>query len=157
MCSWMAFMQINKPHIVDLTQPVTSWFCSQQVLFQLRHFCVSCLKRTKKWKVLLTVKFDQLFVFYMYKISSLVIFIDELQQWIWSVMDKPSVRRWCQMFNEGRTNIHDEDQSRRPSLVTNGLTATNWLEATGLQSLNRTDALHLIAYMRNFLINFSMK
>jgi hypothetical protein len=28
------------------------------------------------------------------------------------------VRRWCRMFSEGRTNVHDDDQSGRPSLVT---------------------------------------
>jgi hypothetical protein len=26
--------------------------------------------------------------------------------------------RWCRMFNEGRTNVHDDDLSGRPSLVT---------------------------------------
>jgi transposase len=28
------------------------------------------------------------------------------------------VRRWCRMFSEGRTNVHDDDRSGRPSLVT---------------------------------------
>jgi hypothetical protein len=26
--------------------------------------------------------------------------------------------RWCMMFSEGRTNVHDDDRSGRPSLVT---------------------------------------
>jgi transposase len=28
------------------------------------------------------------------------------------------VRRWCRMFSEGRTHVHDDDRSGRPSLVT---------------------------------------
>jgi transposase len=28
------------------------------------------------------------------------------------------VRRWCRMFSEGRTNVHDDDRSGRPSIVT---------------------------------------
>jgi hypothetical protein len=28
------------------------------------------------------------------------------------------VRRWCKMFSEGRTNVHDDDRSGRPFLVT---------------------------------------
>jgi transposase len=31
------------------------------------------------------------------------------------------VRRWCRMFSEGRTNVHDDDRSGRPSLVTANL------------------------------------
>jgi hypothetical protein len=26
-------------------------------------------------------------------------------------------RIWCRMFSEGRTNVHDDDRSGRPSLV----------------------------------------
>jgi transposase len=33
-------------------------------------------------------------------------------------MSDGMVRRWCRMFSEGRTNIHDDDRSGRPSLVT---------------------------------------
>jgi transposase len=37
------------------------------------------------------------------------------------VMNESSVRKWCRMFNEGRTNIHDEERSGRPSLITEDL------------------------------------
>jgi hypothetical protein len=37
------------------------------------------------------------------------------------VMNESSVRKWCQMFNEGRANVHDEEQSGRPSLITEDL------------------------------------
>jgi hypothetical protein len=33
------------------------------------------------------------------------------------VMNESNVRRWCRMFNEGRTNVHDEERSGRPSLM----------------------------------------
>jgi hypothetical protein len=34
------------------------------------------------------------------------------------VMNESSVRMWCRMFNEGRTNVHYEERSGRPSLIT---------------------------------------
>jgi transposase len=34
------------------------------------------------------------------------------------VMNESIVRKWCRMFNEGRTNVHDEERSGRPSLIT---------------------------------------
>jgi transposase len=33
-------------------------------------------------------------------------------------MSDGMMRRWCRMFSEGRTNVHDDDRSGRPSLVT---------------------------------------
>jgi hypothetical protein len=35
-----------------------------------------------------------------------------------NAMSDGIVRRWCRMFSEGRTNVHDDDRSGRPSLVT---------------------------------------
>jgi transposase len=35
-----------------------------------------------------------------------------------NAMSDGMVRRWCGMFSEGRTNVHDDDRSGRPSLVT---------------------------------------
>lgn len=37
------------------------------------------------------------------------------------VMSEGMVRKWVRMFNSGRTNVHDEDRSGRPSLVTDDL------------------------------------
>jgi transposase len=34
------------------------------------------------------------------------------------VMNESSVRKWSRMFNEGKTNVHDEERSGRPSLIT---------------------------------------
>jgi hypothetical protein len=35
-----------------------------------------------------------------------------------NAMSGGMVRRWCRMFSEGRANVHDDDGSCRPSLVT---------------------------------------
>jgi hypothetical protein len=37
------------------------------------------------------------------------------------VMNGSNVRKWCRMFNEGRTNVLDEERSGRPSLITEDL------------------------------------
>ncbi|KAG8236292.1 hypothetical protein J437_LFUL016072 [Ladona fulva] len=33
-----------------------------------------------------------------------------------NAMNESSVRKWCIMFNQGRTSVHDEANSERPSL-----------------------------------------
>ena len=38
-----------------------------------------------------------------------------------NAMSDGMVRKWVRMFNEGRENVHDEAQSRRPSLVNDDL------------------------------------
>jgi transposase len=37
------------------------------------------------------------------------------------VMNESNVRKWYRVFNEGRTNVHDEERSGRPSLITEDL------------------------------------
>jgi hypothetical protein len=37
------------------------------------------------------------------------------------VMNESSVKKWCRMFNEGRTNVQDEERSGRPSLINEDL------------------------------------
>jgi transposase len=34
-----------------------------------------------------------------------------------NVMCEGTVRQWCRMFKDGRTNVHDEERSGRPSVV----------------------------------------
>jgi hypothetical protein len=34
-----------------------------------------------------------------------------------TVITGRAVRQWCRMFKDGRTNVHDEDRSGRPSVV----------------------------------------
>jgi hypothetical protein len=34
-----------------------------------------------------------------------------------NVMSERTARQWCKMFKAGRTNVHDEEQSGQPSVV----------------------------------------
>jgi hypothetical protein len=38
------------------------------------------------------------------------------------VMNEGNVRKSCHLFNSGRTNVHDEARSGRPSVITDELT-----------------------------------
>ncbi|GBL77590.1 hypothetical protein AVEN_118071-1 [Araneus ventricosus] len=40
-----------------------------------------------------------------------------------NVMTDGMVRKWVRQFNDGRTNVHDEARSGRPSVVNDGLVA----------------------------------
>jgi hypothetical protein len=40
-----------------------------------------------------------------------------------NVMSEGTVRQWCRMFKDGRTNVHDEEQSDPPSVVSDDLVA----------------------------------
>jgi hypothetical protein len=37
------------------------------------------------------------------------------------VMNRQNVRKWCREFHEGRTEVHDEQRSGRPSLISDDL------------------------------------
>jgi len=38
-----------------------------------------------------------------------------------NVMHRQNVMKWCCEFSEGRTDVHDEQRSRRPSLISDDL------------------------------------
>jgi transposase len=38
-----------------------------------------------------------------------------------NVMSEGTVRQWCGMFKDGRTNVHDEERSGQPSVVSDDL------------------------------------
>ena len=38
-----------------------------------------------------------------------------------NVMNAASVRKWCTMFTNGRTDVHDAERSERPSVITDAL------------------------------------
>jgi hypothetical protein len=40
-----------------------------------------------------------------------------------NVMNQQNVMKWCQEFSEGRTDVHDEQRSGRPSLISDDLSA----------------------------------
>jgi len=37
------------------------------------------------------------------------------------VMNATSVRKWCTIFRNGRTDVHDPERSGRPSVITDAL------------------------------------
>jgi transposase len=39
-------------------------------------------------------------------------------------MSEGTVSQWCRMFKDGRTNVHDEERSGRPSVVSDDLVQT---------------------------------
>jgi len=38
-----------------------------------------------------------------------------------NVMSDSKVRQWCRLFKEGHTNVHDEEHSSRPGVITDNL------------------------------------
>jgi hypothetical protein len=38
-----------------------------------------------------------------------------------NVMSEGTIRQWCRMFKDGQTNVHDEERSGRPSVVSDDL------------------------------------
>src|SRR5215469_10557839 len=38
-----------------------------------------------------------------------------------NVMNRQNVTKWCREFSEGRTEVHDEQRSDRPSLISDDL------------------------------------
>jgi hypothetical protein len=53
-----------------------------------------------------------------------------------NVMSEGSVRQWCRMFKDGRTNVHDEERSVRTSVVSDDL-----VQSVDQKNLRKT-ALH---------------
>ena len=44
-----------------------------------------------------------------------------------NVMNQQNVTKWCREFSEGRTDVHDEQRSGRPSLISDNLRASGRL------------------------------
>jgi transposase len=38
-----------------------------------------------------------------------------------NVMSERTIRQWCRMFKDGQTDVHDEERSGRPSVVSDDL------------------------------------
>ena len=55
-----------------------------------------------------------------------------VEVYVGGTMNQVNVRRWCWLFKEGRTNVHDEEQSQHLVLVTNELKET--IKATILEN-----------------------
>jgi transposase len=39
----------------------------------------------------------------------------------YNVMSEGTVRQWCRMFKDGEKNVHDEERSGQPSVMSDGL------------------------------------
>jgi hypothetical protein len=62
-------------------------------------------------------------------------------------MNRSNVRKWYRMFNEGRTNVHDEERSGRLSPITEVLKKQ---EPPYSPDLAPSD-LHLFTHVKKFL------
>jgi hypothetical protein len=61
-----------------------------------------------------------------------------------NVMNDGTVRQWCRMFKDGRTNVHDEERSVRPSVVSDDL----------VQSVDKKFMIDSASQFQNFRMNF---
>jgi hypothetical protein len=50
-------------------------------------------------------------------------------------MNGQNVIKWCHEFSEGRTDVHDEQRSGRPSLISDNLLQAADLYDSGIQKL----------------------
>lgn len=60
-------------------------------------------------------------------------------------MNDGNVRKWCRVFNKGRTNVLDGEQSGRPT-EKNGDDTNNKL----IRKFTKTGASLMTSFMRNF-------
>jgi hypothetical protein len=51
------------------------------------------------------------------------------------VINRPNLKNWCREFSEGRTGVHDERRSGRPSLISDDLLQTADFYDSGIQKL----------------------
>ena len=52
-----------------------------------------------------------------------------------TVMNRQNVTKWCREFSEGKTDVHDEQRSGRPSLISDGLRLPADFYDSGIQTL----------------------
>ena len=62
-----------------------------------------------------------------------------VEVYVGGTMNQGNLRRWCWLFKEGRTNVHDEEQSWHLVLVTDELKET--IEANILENRKFTVSL----------------
>ena len=52
-----------------------------------------------------------------------------------NVMNRQNVTKWCREFSEGKTDVHDEQRSGRPSLISDDLLLAADCYDSGIQKL----------------------
>jgi hypothetical protein len=96
-----------------------SWPCNpshnQLLSLQSDLWCVMCLI------ILTAVKFVLLSAFFTIKTSAVEIHHELCAVYGQNVMSEETVRRWCRMFKDGWTKVHDEEWSSQPSAVCDDL------------------------------------
>jgi hypothetical protein len=50
------------------------------------------------------------------------------------VMNRQTVTKWCREFSEGKTDVHDEQRSGRPSLISDDLLQAGDFYDSGIRS-----------------------
>ncbi|GFS94463.1 hypothetical protein TNCV_2014811 [Trichonephila clavipes] len=60
------------------------------------------------------------YVFFMEKVSNQRIFTKKLFLF-GNIMNRQNVTKWCHHFSEGRTDVHDEQSTCRPSVIFDAL------------------------------------
>jgi len=50
-------------------------------------------------------------------------------------MNRQNVTKWCHEFSEGTTDVHDEQRSERPSLISDGLRLAADFYDSGIKEL----------------------
>jgi hypothetical protein len=59
-------------------------------------------------------------------------------------MSEGTVRQWCRMFKDGQTDVHNEERSGRPSVVSDDL----------VQSIDKKFVKDDASQFQNFRVNF---
>jgi hypothetical protein len=50
-------------------------------------------------------------------------------------MNRQNVTKWCRELSEGRTDVHDEQMSGMPSVISDGLRLAAYFYNSGIQKL----------------------
>jgi len=61
-----------------------------------------------------------------------------------NVMNRQNVTKWCREFSEGKIDVHDEQRSGRPSLISDDLLQENEGEIRANRSVTIRELHHII-------------
>ena len=61
-----------------------------------------------------------------------------------NVMNRQNVTKWCREFSEGRTNVHEEQRSGRPSLICDNLLQETEGEIGANRSVTIRELHHIV-------------
>jgi hypothetical protein len=73
-----------------------------------------------------------------------------------NVMSDSKVRQWCRLFKEGRTNVHDEERSGRPSVINDDLVVKVFDHPPYSPDLAPSD-YHLFMHLKQWLASQSFE